>query len=89
MKAVTILFGHAEIDATWETGKKLMVSPKQFKQQLLEFDISSITNKMLKSVNKMTKSEEFASTKSPKAAGILTQWVLVVFWSVGKIIEQH
>ena len=33
---------------------------------------------MLKSVNKITKSEEFASTKSPKAAGILTQWVLVV-----------
>ena len=78
MKAVLILFGYAEIDANWETGKKLMVNPKQFKQQLLEFDFSSVTGKMIKNATKITKAEEFTSTKSPKAAGILTQWVITV-----------
>ena len=72
MKAVLILFGYAEIDANWETGKKLMVNPKQFKQQLVEFDISTVTGKTLKNATKVTKAEEFASTKSPKAAGFLT-----------------
>ena len=31
MKAVLILFGYAEVDANWESGKKLMVNPKSFK----------------------------------------------------------
>ena len=78
MKAVLMLLGQSEGEATWDSAKKLMVNPKSFIQSLNGFQAETVPSKVIKSVGKFAKTEEFAATKAPKTAGILTQWVIAV-----------
>ena len=73
-----MLLGQSEGEATWDSAKKLMVNPKSFIQSLNGFQAETVPSKVIKSVGKFAKTEEFAATKAPKTAGILTQWVIAV-----------
>ena len=55
-----------------------MVNPKNFKQSLATFDKDNIPDKVIKRLNKVAKGEDFAATRAPKAAAILTQWVIAI-----------
>ena len=76
MKAVLTIIGTTEPENNWEAAKKAMVNSKAFKQTLL--DKKSIGEKTLKKVTKITKAEDFSSTKAPKAAAVLTKWVIAL-----------
>ena len=78
MKVVLMLLGNPESDATWEKAKKLMVNPKPFIETLSGFEPSHLSSKALKGIAKIANTEEFAATKAPKAAGVLTKWALAV-----------
>lgn len=78
IKAVLMLLGKSEDESDWEGAKKLMVNPKPFIDMLSGCQPASISSKVLKSVAKFAINEEFAATKAPKAAGVLTKWVLAV-----------
>ena len=78
IKAVLMLLGKPEDESDWEGAKKLMVNPKPFIDMLSGCQPASIPNKVFKSVAKFAITEEFAATKAPKAAGLLTKWVLAV-----------
>ena len=78
IKAVLVLLGKAEADTNWEGAKKLMVNPKSFISALSSYDKENIPDKVIKKVTKLTNVDEFSETKAPKAAAILTQWVLAI-----------
>ena len=78
VKVVLMLLGKSEGEATWEGAKKLMVNPKPFIEMLSGYQPSGLSSKALKGIAKIANTEEFAATKAPKAAGVLTKWALVV-----------
>lgn len=78
VKVVLMLLGKSEGEATWEGAKKLMVNPKPFIEMLSGYQPSGLSSKALKGIAKIANTEEFAATKAPKAAGVLTKWALAV-----------
>ena len=78
VKAVLMLLGHSEAEANWEGAKKVMFNSRLFIKNLSDFHTAAVPNKVAKTVAKFAKTEEFAATVAPRAAGILTQWVLAV-----------
>ena len=45
---------------------------------LTQFKAANVSNKVAKSVNKITKTDEFDLTKAPKAAIVLNHWVSAI-----------
>ena len=80
IKAVLILLGRADADLNWETAKKTMVNPKTFIATLSALDKDKIPEKVVKKVTKLTSVDDFHATKAPKAAAVLTQWVLAILY---------
>ena len=67
-----------------------MVNAKSFIVTIAAFDRDNIPEKVIKKVIKLKNRDDFSATKAPKAAAILTQWVLAIlnYNKTLKILEE-